>query len=49
MKKRAIEIGTTTITAPYTRLLRKFEREGVMAAALRQAREILGSGGDFLP
>lgn len=27
---RATVIGTTTITAPQTRLLRKLEREGVM-------------------
>ena len=30
MKKRATEMGITTITAPYTRLLRKLERDGVM-------------------
>jgi hypothetical protein len=31
MKNRAIEIGTTTITPPQKRLLRKLAREGVMA------------------
>jgi hypothetical protein len=30
MKKRASEMGTTTITPPQKRLLRKFDREGVM-------------------
>jgi hypothetical protein len=31
IRKRAMLIGMTTITAPYTRLLRKLAREGVMA------------------
>jgi hypothetical protein len=39
-------MGITTITAPQTRLLRKFEREEVMARP--NPPGILGSDGDFL-
>ena len=40
---RAIVMGTTTITAPQARLLRKFARDGVMAPV--DPAGILGSDG----
>jgi len=43
MKKRAMEMGMTTIMAPQTRLLRKLLREGVMAVSQLLTQAILGS------
>jgi hypothetical protein len=43
MKKRAMEMGMTTIMAPKTRLLRKLPREGVMAVRPLLTQAILGS------
>ena len=52
-RNRAIDAGTTTITAPATRLRRKLVREGVIAIGPEpnlgfKARAILGIVGDFL-
>jgi hypothetical protein len=47
MKKRAREMGTTTITPPQKRLLRKFDREGVMGGQTSLGW-ILGSAQEFL-
>ena len=52
-RNSAMEAGTTTITAPATRLRRKLVREGVIAIGPEpnpgfKARAILGIVGDFL-
>jgi len=44
MKKRAMEMGMTTIMPPKTRLLRKLLREGVIAVGPLRTAVILGSG-----
>jgi hypothetical protein len=47
MKKRARAMGITTIAPPQNRLLRKFERDGVIGRRFALGW-ILGRAGEFL-